>query len=50
MISQIDYLEFGSKPEDGSSKKMSFDPPISEFARQSFLLLPPDKFLLSFPL
>ena len=48
-IAQIDCLEFGSRPELGSSKKIIRDPPIRLLARQSFLLFPPDKFLANFP-
>jgi hypothetical protein len=45
----MDCLELGSRPELGSSKKISLDPPIKLLARQSFLLLPPDRFFASLP-
>lgn len=47
---QMACLEFGSRPELGSSRNMSLDPPIRLFARQSFLLFPPDKLAASLPL
>lgn len=46
---QIPCLELGSKPEDGSSRKTILDFPIKAFAKDSFLLFPPDKFLTYFP-
>ena len=48
-IAQMDCLELGSRPELGSSRKIMRDPPIRLLARHNFLLLPPDKFLASFP-
>lgn len=46
---QTPCLELGSKPEDGSSKKIIFDFPIKALAKDSFLLFPPDRFLTYFP-
>ena len=48
IIPQIDRLEFGSSPEEGSSRNMNLDFPIKAFANESFLLFPPDKFFESF--
>ena len=45
----IPCLELGSIPEEGSSKNIIFEFPIKAFAKQSFLLFPPDKFLASLP-
>jgi hypothetical protein len=50
IIPQIDCLELGSRPEEGSSKKTILLPPIKELAKHNFLLFPPDKFLLNLPL
>jgi hypothetical protein len=47
---QMACLELGSRPELGSSRKMSLEPPMRLFARQSFLLFPPDRLPASFPL
>lgn len=41
--------DFGSNPDDGSSRKIILDFPIKAFARETFLLFPPDKFLTNFP-
>lgn len=38
------YLDVKSIPDDGSSKRMSFDPAMSEIATDSLLFVPPDKF------
>lgn len=46
-IPQIDCLELGSSPEEGSSRKINLDFPIRALAKDSFLLLPPDKFFES---
>ena len=47
-IAQMDWRELGSRPEDGSSRKMNFDLPIRALASESFLLLPPERFFDSF--
>lgn len=49
-MSQMPWREFGSSPEVGSSRNIIFEFPINAFAKDSFLLFPPDKFLESFPL
>ena len=48
-ISHIPFLEFGSRPDDGSSRKIIFEFPIKALAKQSFLLFPPDKFFANLP-
>ena len=48
-MSQMAWRELGSSPELGSSRNTIFDPPIKLFARHSFRLFPPDKFLASLP-
>ncbi len=42
-------LDVGSKPEEGSSKNIILDFPIKAFANDTFLLLPPERFLTNFP-
>ena len=49
IIFHIPCLDLGSNPDDGSSRKMILDFPIKAFARETFLLFPPDKFLTNFP-
>ncbi len=49
MMSHIYLREFGSKPEDGSSKNIILASPIKALAKHNFLLLPPERFLLSLP-
>lgn len=49
IIFQIPWRELGSRPDEGSSKKITFDFPIKAFAKESFLLFPPERFLTNFP-
>ena len=49
MMFQTPCLEFGSKPEDGSSRKITLDLPMIALARESFLLFPPERFLTNLP-
>lgn len=42
-------LELGSRPDDGSSRKITFDLPMRALASDSFLLFPPERFFTNFP-
>jgi hypothetical protein len=49
IILHIPCLELGSRPEDGSSRKIILDLPISALANDNLRLFPPDRFLTNFP-
>lgn len=49
MISQIPCLDLGSSPEEGSSKKITLFLPIRALASETFLLFPPERFLINLP-
>ena len=43
--SQTQRRDSTSRPEEGSSRMISLDPPISAIARLSFLFIPPESYL-----